>query len=201
MRLPSESKQQLFIKNLLSENGLLFSGTGIFLAVAGTQTTEQAFFLGSVCLALILINSIASSIAGDLFRYRIPLWVMALASAIILAAIGSAFAVKLSHLPGHTLIIMYLLAAGPVVFSRARAFSHTTSLGRAVFDAAGQGTGILLVMTVIAFARELIGRGYLAGGKLWDNPPWPAMGAVCGGMLLTFMAVVIYRSAVSGGRK
>ncbi|HAD83198.1 MAG: hypothetical protein A2509_11195 [Candidatus Edwardsbacteria bacterium RIFOXYD12_FULL_50_11] len=201
MRLPSETKQQLFIKNLFSENGLLFSGTGIFLAVAGTQTTEQAFFLGSICLALILVNSIASSIAGDIFRCRIPLWAMALASAVMLAIISSAFAVRLSHLPQHTVIIMYLLAAGPVVFSRAQAFSHTTSLGRAVFDASGQGAGILLVMMAVAFVRELIGRGYLSGGLLFSRPPWPMLGMAFGGMLFTALAIVIYRISVPGGRK
>jgi Na+-transporting NADH:ubiquinone oxidoreductase subunit D len=201
MRLPSESKQQLFIKNLFSENGLLFSGTGIFLAVAGTRTTEQAFFLGSICLALILVNSIASSIAGDIFRYRIPLWAMALASAVMLAVIGSSFAARLSHLPEHTVTIMYLLAAGPVVFSRAQAFSHTTSLGRAMFDAAGQGVGILLVMMAVAFVRELIGKGYLSGGLLFSRPPWPMLGLAFGGMLLTALAMVIYRISVPGGRK
>lgn len=201
MRLPSETKQQLFIKNLFSENGLLFSSTGIFLAVAGTQTTEQAFFLGSICLALILVNSIASSIAGDIFQYRIPLWTMALASAGMLAIISSAFAERLLLLPEHTRIIMYLLAAGPVVFSRAQTFSHTTSPGRAIFDAAGQGAGILLVIMAVAFLRELIGKGYLAGGPLFNRPPWPMLGTAFGGMLLTALAIIIYRMAASGGRK
>ncbi len=201
MRLPSESKQQLFIKNLFSENGLLFSGTGIFLAVAGTRTTEQAFFLGSICLALILVNSIAASVAGDIFRYRIPLWVMALISALMLAAVNAAFSVRLSHLPEHTRIIMYLLAAGPVAFSRARAFSHTTSLGRAVFDAAGQGAGILLVMLAVALVREFFGKGFLAGGQLFSRPPWPVLGTALGGMLLTALAMVIYRTAAWRGRK
>jgi Na+-translocating ferredoxin:NAD+ oxidoreductase RnfE subunit len=197
MRLPSETKQQLFIKNLFSENGLLFSGTGLFLAIAGTQTVEQAFFLGSICLALIMANSIASSIAGDIFRYRIPLWLMAMASAIILAVINSSFAVRLSHMPEHTRIIMYLMAAGPVIFSRAQSFSHTTSLGRAVFDAAGQGTGILLVMVSIAAARTLLEISSQSSGI--QNP---MLGGAFAGMLLTALTIVVYRAfAAKGGKK
>lgn len=197
MRLPSETKQQLFLKNLFSENGLLYSGTGIFLAVAGTQTTEQAFFLGSICLILILFNSIVSAISGDIFRYKIPLWIMALLTAIILAFLHSIFREKISSLPKYTGILMYLMVAGPVVYSRAQTFSHTTALDRAIFDAAGQGTGILLVMIAIAFVRESLGTGNLGATAVLSRPAWPLLASVLGGFILTGLTIIIYRILIS----
>ncbi len=193
MRLPSESKQQLFIKNLWPENALLYSGAGIFLAVAGTQSWDQAFFLGSVCLGLIIANSLASHLCGDLLRYRIPLWALSLGTAIMLAAVDAAFAHKIARLPEHTRTVMYLLAACPAVFSRARSFSHGTSTGRALFDSAGQGTGILMVMLLVSLFRELLGTGKMAGSQLFILPPWPLASSVFGGMVLTALAIMLFR--------
>lgn len=193
MRLPSETKHQLFLKNLFSENGLLYSGTGIFLAVAGTRTTEQAFFLGGICLILILFNSIISAVAGDIFRYKIPLWIMALLTAVILAFLNWLFRERISSLPEFTETLMYLLAAGPVVYSRAQTFSHTTALDRALFDAAGQGTGILLVLIAIALVRESLGTGNLGATAVFSRPAWPLLATVLGGFILTGLTIIIYR--------
>ncbi len=197
MRLPSETKQQLFLKNLFSENSLLYSGAGIFLAVAGTQTTEQAFFLGGICLILILFNSIISAISGDIFRYKIPLWIMALLTAIILAFLHSLFREKISSLPEYTGTLMYLMVAGPVVYSRAQTFSHTTALDRALFDAAGQGTGILLVMIAIALVRESLGTGNLGVTAVLSRPAWPLLTTILGGFIMTGLTIVIYRIIIS----
>lgn len=202
MRLPSETKQQLFIKNLLSENGILFTGAGIFLTVAGTQTSEQAFFLGSICLALILLNSILSSIAGELFQYRIPLRAMVFICSVILSLLAYGFSDILLRLPGNTKILMFLLSASPLVFSRARAFSHATSPSRAIFDAAGQGCGILLVLVAIAFVREMIGSGTMGGSKIFSDPPWALMSSNMGGMILTALGILVFRlSSYAGGKK
>lgn len=193
MRLPSETKHQLFLKNLFSENGLLYSGTGIFLAVAGTQTTEQAFFLGSICLILILFNSILSAISGDIFRYKIPLWTMAFLTAVILALLHWLFRERISSLPEFTGTLMYLMVAGPVVYSRAQTFSHTTALDRALFDAAGQGIGILLVLIAVALARESLGTGSLGATAVLSRPAWPLLTTVLGGFILTGLVIIIYR--------
>jgi Na+-translocating ferredoxin:NAD+ oxidoreductase RnfE subunit len=201
MRLPSETKQQLFLKNLFSENGLLYTGTGIFLAVAGTQTTEQAFFLSSICLTLILINCIASSIAGDIFQYRIPLRTMVIISSIILAGVAVAFSEQLTKLPENSKILLFLLSVSPLVYSRSLAFSHTTSLGRAVFDAAGQGCGVLLAMFFIAIIREFVGQGSLGGTLLFRHAPWQMISAPMGGMIITAFAVIAFRLASSGKGK
>jgi Na+-transporting NADH:ubiquinone oxidoreductase subunit NqrD len=164
------------------------------MAVAGTQSGEQAFFLGSVCLVLIIANSLASYLCGDLLQYRIPVWALSLGTAFILAGIDAIFAPKISRLPEQTRIVMYLLAASPAVFSRARSFSHGTSPGRALFDSAGQGVGILLVMLAVSLARELLGGGRLAGSQIFISPPWPVVSTVFGGLIMTALAVFIFKA-------
>jgi len=118
-------------------------------------------------------------------------------TAIILAFLHSLFREKISSLPEYTGTLMYLMVAGPVVYSRAQTFSHTTALDRALFDAAGQGTGILLVMIAIALVRESLGTGNLGVTAVLSRPAWPLLTTVLGGFIMTGLTIVIYRIIIS----
>ncbi|MDI6740547.1 MAG: Rnf-Nqr domain containing protein [Candidatus Edwardsbacteria bacterium] len=193
MRLPSESKQQLFLKSLIPENAVLFSGLGVMLSVAGTETTYQAFFLGSITLTLILSTSFVSALANELFQKRMPLWLLVMLSALIIALAGHLYRARLGELPPITGILMYLLAVSPVVYSRARNITANTTVGRALFDAAGAGTGLTAVMVAAGFLRELLGRGTVGQARVIGQPPAPWMATMLGGLLLTAAAIALFR--------
>ena len=195
MRLPSESKQQLFLKSLIPENSVLYSGLGVMLAVAGTETVAQAFFLGSMALALILLTSLVSALANELLQKRTPLWLMVMLSAIVIALARQLFQARLGELPPMTGIVLYLLAVSPVVFSRARSVTANTTVGRALFDAAGTGAGLVAVMVAAGFLRELLGRGTMGQARVIGQPPAPWMGTMLGGLLLCAAAIALFRLA------
>ena len=193
MRLPSESKQQLFLKSMIPENAVLFSGLGIFLAVAGTQTLHQAFFLGSVALALMLAASFIAAAVNELVQQRTPLWPLVLLSALAVALIRSLFQSRIAQLPPDTGIVLSLLAVSPVVYYRAVSVTPSTTIGRALFDAAGAGAGQLAVLLGIGFLRELLGQGTVGRSPLLAQPPLPWLGTVLGGLVLTAGAIALYR--------
>ena len=196
MRLPSESKQQLFLKNLWSENPVMFSGLGIFLAVAGTATVSQAFFLGAIVLLLLLFNSIVSSAVGELFQKKVPLWPQVILSSILLSGLAVFLSGAFASLPDNTRILYALLAASPLVYSRAQLLSYNTTIDRAMFDAAGTGVGTLAVMLAIALVREMIGQGRLAGFSVFPPAPWPLLNTLFGGILLTGILLAIFNLLV-----
>lgn len=195
MRLPSESKQQLFLKSLIPENPVLYSGLGVMLVVAGTETVAQAFLLGSAALALILLCSLVSALVQELLQQRTPLWLLVMLSALVIALIRHLYQARLHELPPVTGIVMYLLAVSPVVVSRARSVTSNSTVGRALFDAAGTGAGLIAVMAAAGFLRELLGRGTVGQARVIGQPPAPWMGTMLGGLLLCAAAIALFRLA------
>jgi Na+-transporting NADH:ubiquinone oxidoreductase subunit NqrD len=192
MRLPSESKQQLFLKNLWSENPVLFSGLGIFLAVAGTSSVSQAFFLGGIVLFLLMFNSLVSSTVGELFQKKISLWPQVLLTSIMLAVLALFLPGAFAALPGNTTILYALLAASPLVYSRSQLLSYNTTIDRALFDAAGTGVGTVFALLAIALVRQVAGQGRLAGMTVFHQAPWPLINTMFGGILLTGIMLVTF---------
>lgn len=192
MRLPSESKQQLFLKNLWPENPVLFSGLGIFLAVAGTSTVVQAFFLGGIVLLLLLFNSLVSSVVGELFQKKVSLWPQVILTAIVLSALALFLSGAFAALPDNTWILYSLLAASPLVYSRAQLLSYSTTIDRALFDAAGTGVGTVFVLLLIALVRQVTGQGSLAGFTVFPRAPWPLMNTMFGGIISAGIMLVIF---------
>ncbi|MBI4727076.1 hypothetical protein HY768_07625 [candidate division TA06 bacterium] len=192
MRLPSESKQQLFLKNLWSENPVTFSGLGIFLAVAGTATMGQAFFLGGIVLLLLLFNSLVSAAVGELFQKKVPLWPQVILTSIVLSVTALFLSDAFAALPDNTRILYALLAASPLVYSRSQLLSYNTTIDRALFDAAGTGVGTVFALLAIALVRQVAGQGRLAGMTVFSQAPWPLLSTMFGGILLTGILLLIF---------
>ncbi len=198
MRLPSESKQQLFLKNLVQENCLLNSGLGVVLAVTATVSTEQAFFVGSLALLSIMLNSLAASVLSDVFRVRITVWFRVLATAIVLSLLSLAFSDKIGRLPSMTHLAVMVISVSPLTYARSRAFADIATPGRALFDAAGAGIGLAAAILLIAVFRESLGTGTLGSLALFPTPPLPIMAGTAGGFLATAAAMVLFRLAIPG---
>jgi electron transport complex protein RnfE len=193
MRLPSESKQQLVLKSMIPENAVLFSGLGIFLAVAGTKTIAQAFFVGSVALALMLATSFLSAVVNELVQKRTPLWLLVMLASLLITMVRLLFQSRLNQLPAGTSIVISLLAISPVAYARALNISSSTTVGRALFDAAGAGIGQLAVLLAVGFLRETFGLGTMGPAVSLGRPALPLLGTALGGLLLTAAAIALFR--------
>lgn len=193
MRLPSESKQQLFIKNLWQENCLLGSGLGITLAVLATVNTDQAFFVGSLALMAIIFNSLAASVLNDIFRFSPPMWLRVLATAILLSLLIASFSQRFDQLPPLTKLAVMLLAISPLTYARSKAFSDQATPGRALYDAAGSGIGLVVALLLVSIIRETLGAGTLGAITLFPKPPLPLLARTFGGFLVTATVMTVFR--------
>jgi Na+-transporting NADH:ubiquinone oxidoreductase subunit NqrD len=193
MRLPSESKQQLFLKSLFQENLLLRSGMGMVLAVTATVNTDQAFFVGGIALLIIIFNSLMTSILSDIFHYVWPMWIRVMVTSIILSLLIIAFEDKIASLPGHTAWLLLTLIACPLAYARSKVFAESSTPGRALYDAAGAGLGLVLALLGIALIREVSGFGSLGNLALFSAPPLPMMRQAFGGFTAAALVIVIFR--------
>lgn len=198
MRLPSESKQQLFLKNLLPENCLLGSGLGVTLAVLATVNTDQAFFVGSLALLAVIFNSLAASLLGDVFRLRPPMWLRILASTALISLLIVSFSDKIGRLPPLTNVAVAILAVSPLAYARSRAFADGATPGRALFDAAGYGIGLVAALLAVGIVREILGSGTLGALTLFPQPPLPLLARTFGGFLVTAAAMAVFRLSRPG---
>lgn len=193
MRLPSESKQQLFLKNLLQENCLLGSGLGVTLAVLATVNTDQAFFVGSLALLAVIFNSLTASVLGDIFRLKPPMWLRVLASAFLISLLTVSFSEKIGRLPPLTDVAVAILAVSPLTYARSRAFADNATPGRALFDAAGYGIGLVAALLAVGMVREALGLGTLGAMTLFPKPPLPLLSRTFGGFIVTALAMSVFR--------
>ncbi len=193
MRLPSESKQQLFLKNLLQENCLLGSGLGVTLSVLSTVNTDQAFFVGSLALLAVIFNSLTASMLGDIFRLRPPMWLRVLASAVLISLLTVSFSEKIVRLPPLTNVAVAILAVSPLTYARSLTFADSATPGRALFDAAGYGIGLVAALLAVGMVRETLGSGTLGALILFPQPPLPLLARTFGGFLVTAAAIALFR--------
>jgi len=170
----------------------MFSGLGIFLAVAGTATVSQAFFLGAIVLLLLLFNSLVSAVVGELLQKKVGLWPQVILTSLVLSALSLFLTNAFAALPENTVILYALLAASPLVYSRSQLLSYSTTIDRALFDAAGTGVGTVAVLLALALVRQLAGQGRLANLIVFPRAPWPLLNTMFGGILLTGILLVIF---------
>jgi electron transport complex protein RnfE len=142
-----------------------------------------------------MLNSLVSSVLSDVFRFRLPLWSRVLATALLLSLLSAAFAPKLLRLPALTSIAVMIISVSPLTYARARAFADDSTPGRALFDAAGSGVGLVAAMLAIASVREALGSGTLGALSLFSSPPIPMLGQAFGGFLITAAAMAAFRMA------
>jgi Na+-transporting NADH:ubiquinone oxidoreductase subunit NqrD len=195
MRLPSESKQQLFLKNLIQENCLLSSGLGVIMGVLATVNTDQAFFVASLALLAIMFNSLLASVLSDVFRIQLPLWFRVLATALLLSLLCLALDERISRLPATTRMAVMILSLTPLTYARSKTFADGATPSRALFDAAGSGLGLAAAMLSIGVVREILGSGTLGATALFASPPLPMLEKTFGGFLITAAAIIAFRLA------
>jgi Na+-translocating ferredoxin:NAD+ oxidoreductase RnfE subunit len=114
-------------------------------------------------------------------------------NSLVVSLVGAAFAARIAQMPQWTMACLLLCSASPLVYSRSQAFAHGTSVGRALFDAAGAGAGLVAALCAIAALRELAGLGTLGNYAVFSRAPWPLMGTAFGGFALSGLFIVAFR--------
>ncbi|UCE86932.1 MAG: NADH:ubiquinone reductase (Na(+)-transporting) subunit D [Deltaproteobacteria bacterium] len=148
---------------LIDNNPIGLQVLGICSALAVTTQLSTAFVM---CVSVLGVLT-ASSLAVSLLRQRIPSSIRIITQLTIIASlviitdqILKAYVYEISL---KLSVFVGLIITNCIVMGRAEAFAMQNPPALSVLDAVGNALGYSLVLLVVAFVRELLGSGSVAG--------------------------------------
>jgi Na+-transporting NADH:ubiquinone oxidoreductase subunit D len=148
---------------LVDNNPIGLQVLGICSALAVTTQLSTAFVM---CVSVLGVLT-ASSLAVSLLRERIPASIRIITQLTIIASlviitdqILKAYVYEISL---KLSVFVGLIITNCIVMGRAEAFAMQNPPGLSVLDAVGNALGYSLVLLIVAFVRELLGSGSVAG--------------------------------------
>ena len=159
-----------FTKGLWKENPTLVMLLGICPTLATTNSLMNAFFMGIAATFVLL----GSNVIISLFRNFIPREIRIPCYIVIIASFGTIVDLCMhAYSPSAVYealgIFIPLITVNCIILGRAEAFASKNSLGLSILDALGMGLGFTLALSMIAFARELLGSGTILNYQII---PW-----------------------------
>jgi Na+-transporting NADH:ubiquinone oxidoreductase subunit D len=148
---------------LVDNNPIGLQVLGICSALAVTTQLSTAFVM---CVSVLGVLT-ASSLAVSLLRERIPASIRIITQLTIIASlviitdqILKAYVYEISL---KLSVFVGLIITNCIIMGRAEAFAMQNPPGLSVLDAVGNALGYSLVLLSVAFVRELLGSGSVAG--------------------------------------
>ena len=163
---------QEFTKGLLAENAVTKMLLGMCPTLAVTNSATNGFAMAAATAFVLLSSSTFVSLIRRLVpsQVRIPTYIIIIAGFVTLADLflkAQFPAISKSLGPYIPLIVVNCLILG-----RAEFFASKHSLGRSIVDAAGMGTGFMIVLVILGAVREILGSGSIFGFVLMSEEIW-----------------------------
>ncbi|MBL7151969.1 MAG: electron transport complex subunit E [Candidatus Omnitrophica bacterium] len=152
-----------FTKGITIDNPTFGLVLGLCPTLAVSTSVVNAVGMGLAATFVLLgSNTIISSLRRFIpERIRLPAFIVIIATFVTISEmILKAYFPALDKALG---IFVPLIVVNCIILARAEAFASKNPVLPSVFDALGMGAGFTLALTSIAFIRELLGSGSIAG--------------------------------------
>lgn len=147
-------------KGIWKENPTLVMLLGICPTLATTSSLINAFCMGmAATFVLVGSNAIISMFRKVIPKeIRIPCYIVIIASFVTIIDLCMHAYLSLTIYEALGIYIP-LIVVNCIILGRAEAFASQNSIGLSILDGLGMGLGFTLALSMIAFARELLGNG------------------------------------------
>jgi len=174
---------------------------GLILGLCPTLAVSTSLFnaigMGvAATFVLVFSNLIISALRNFIpARIRLPSYIVIIATFVTVCELGiKAYSPGLSKSLG---IFIPLIVVNCIIMARAEAFASRNPILPSIFDGLGMGAGFALGISIIAFIRELLGSGSIAGIGLFKGNEFILVMILAPGALLT-MGLLIALSRLLG---
>ncbi|MDI6605726.1 MAG: electron transport complex subunit E [Candidatus Omnitrophota bacterium] len=174
-----------FSKGITIDNPTFGLVLGLCPTLAVSTSLVNAIGMGLAATFVLLgSNSIISSLRRFIpERIRLPAFIVIIATFVTISEmIMKAYFPALDKALG---IFVPLIVVNCIILARAEAFASKNPVLPSVFDALGMGAGFTIALSSIAFIRELLGAGSIAGIGLLRGFEPVTMFILAPGALLT----------------
>jgi len=174
---------------LWRENPGLVQLLGLCPLLAVTSTFVNGLGLGIATLVVLTCSNVLVSATRRWIRQeiRIPIYVLIIAS--LVTCIELIFKAWFPALDRSLGIFIPLIVTNCAIVARAELFASRNTVVASFFDGIGMGAGFALLLMVVGFFRELIGKGSIFSDfdMLLGGEPMRGLVLVDGGWLLAIL--------------
>jgi electron transport complex protein RnfE len=166
-----------YVKGLWDENPVFRQLLGMCPVLAVTNALINGIAMGLATTFVLVMSSLVVSSIKKLIpsQVRIASYIVIIASFVTIAdRFLAAYFPPISKALGP---YVPLIVVNCVILGRQEAFASKNSVGRALIDAIGMGTGFILALMVLSTIRELLGAGTILGYQVLGSwfKPWIIM--------------------------
>ncbi len=160
-----KAEKKLLLDPLLDNNPITIQVLGVCSALAVTSMVYPSFVMA---VAVVFVCGF-SSLFTSLIRNRIPGQVRMIVQLVIIATLVTVVELTLKRFsfPVYKQLSVYigLIITNCIVMGRLEAFAMANKPWRSFVDGLGNGLGYGAILLVVAFIRELFGKGSLFAGS------------------------------------
>lgn len=191
MGLLSAKEKKILFNPLSSENPIVVQVLGICSALAITVKLEPAIVMSISVMVVTAFSNVIISLMRNTIptRIRIIVQLVVVATLVILVdQLLKAFAYDVSK---QLSVFVGLIITNCIIMGRLEAFALANKPWPALLDGIGNGLGYGLILTLVAFFRELFGSGELFGFRVIPESFYSAGYANNGLFILPPMALFL----------
>jgi len=175
--MKSTTAQQDLLRGIWKENPVLIQMLGLCPALAVTNTVANSLAMGIATFFVLTGSSLLVSLLKNWIpkEVRISAYILIIATFVTLVDMLLAAIVPDIHKALGAFIA--LIVVNCMILGRQEAFASKNTVGRALLDAVGTGTGFMIALLLMGGFRELLGNGSLLGFSVLgpDFEPWIIM--------------------------
>uniref|UniRef100_A0AB33JIM3 Na(+)-translocating NADH-quinone reductase subunit D n=1 Tax=Prevotella sp. GTC17260 TaxID=3236796 RepID=A0AB33JIM3_9BACT len=191
MALFSKQNKETFINPLNLDNPIMVQVLGICSALAVTSQLKPSIVMG---LAVTVITAF-SNVIISLIRNTIPMRIRIIVQLVVVAALVTIVSQLLKavayDVSVQLSVYVGLIITNCILMGRLEAFAMTNKPWPSFLDGLGNGLGYALILVVVGFFRELLGRGSLLGFQLIPQGAYDAGYINNGMMTMPAMALIL----------
>ena len=166
-----KAERKLLTDPLDSNNPVTVQVLGICSALAVTTGMKNALVMA---IAVVFVTMFSNMITSAL-RNMIPKAVRMIVQLIIIATLVTIVELTLKAVAFDSYkqlsVFIGLIITNCIVMGRLEAFAMANGPYRSMLDGIGNGVGYGIILLMVAFVRELFGKGELFGAKIIGNTP------------------------------
>ena len=185
-----------FIKGLWDQNPVFKQVLGMCPVLAVTVSAENGIAMALATTFVLVFSSFVVSIIKNWIpsQVRIAAYILIIATFVtIVDLVMKAQFPALSKALGP---FIPLIIVNCLILGRQEAFASKNTVGRAVLDALGMGTGFLIALFLLGATRELFGTGMILGFQIMPEvyEPWLIMILPAGAFLTLGLMMGFFNS-------
>ncbi|MEJ2384736.1 MAG: NADH:ubiquinone reductase (Na(+)-transporting) subunit D [Xanthomonadales bacterium] len=153
---------------LIQENPLALRVLGLCPALAITNSLTSALIMSAALTVVLVISNTIISLVRKLLPSSVRLIVQITIIASAVTVIDQFLKAFLPDAAARLSVYVALIITNCMVLGRAEACAMKENVRTSILDAIGNGAGFSMILVIVAFQRELIGKGSLMGYQVFE---------------------------------